>query len=83
MVGRGTVGFDSGGGGHGKRARVAPAVTRGAIIYSDDSHVRRGWLWHDSMTNSSNQVASAASFDLVASGSSSVDKLSDPCLCHR
>jgi hypothetical protein len=66
-----------------QETRFAPAVARGAIIYSDDSHVRRGWLWHDSMTNSSDQVASVASFDLVASGSSSVDKLSDPCLCHR
>lgn len=66
-----------------QETRVTPAVARGAIIYSDDSHVRRGWLWHDSMTNSSDQVASVASFDIVASGSSSVDKLSHPCLCHR
>jgi hypothetical protein len=35
------------------------------------------------MTNFSDPVASATSFELAASGSSSDDELSDPYLCHR
>jgi hypothetical protein len=33
-------------------------------------------------TTTFNSMASKASFDLVASGSSSDDDLLDPCLCH-
>jgi hypothetical protein len=56
--------------------------------------VRRGRLWRwrpreawvalASIDDQSyDRVTSAASFDLAASGSSSSDELSDPCLCHR
>jgi hypothetical protein len=62
---------------------VAPAVARGMVVSSDGDHTRHGWLWRSSTTNSSDPVASAASFDLAASRSSSGDELSDPCLCHR
>jgi hypothetical protein len=57
-----------------QETRVAPAIAQGAIVSSDGGHTRRGWLWRPSMTNSS---------DLAASGLSSGDELSDPCLCHR
>jgi hypothetical protein len=64
-------------------ARVAPAVARGVVVSGDGGHARHGWLWHPSTTNSSDPVASTASFDLAASGSSFGDELYDPCLCHR
>jgi hypothetical protein len=57
------------------------AVARGAIVSGDGGHTKCGWLWCPSTTNSSDLVASAVSFDLVASGSSSGDGLSNPCLC--
>jgi hypothetical protein len=50
--------------------RVAPAVARSAVVSGDGGHARRGWLWRSSTANSSDPVASTASFDLVASGSS-------------
>jgi hypothetical protein len=62
---------------------VAPAVARGAVVSGDGGHTRRGLLWRPLMINSSDLVASAASFDLAASKSSSGDELSGPCLCHR
>jgi hypothetical protein len=63
--------------------RVISTVARGAVVSGDVSHARRGRLCRPSTTNSSDPVAWAASFDLAASGSSSGDELSDPCLCHR
>ena len=57
--------------------QVTPAVARGAVVSGDGGHARRGWLWRPSTTNSSDPVASAASFDLAASGSSFGDELSD------
>jgi hypothetical protein len=56
---------------------------RGAVVSGDGGHARRGWLRSPSTTNSSYPVASAASFDLAASGSSPSDELSDPCLCYQ
>jgi hypothetical protein len=50
---------------------------------SGDGYGDRLW-WHLKTTISTfNLMASEASFDLAASGSSSSDKLFDPCLCHR
>jgi hypothetical protein len=63
-------------------ARVALVVARGAVVSGDGGHTRRGWPWRPSTTNSSDPTASATSFDLAASESSSGDELSDPCLCH-
>jgi hypothetical protein len=53
------------------------------VISGDGWHAMHGWLWCPSTTNSSDPAASTASFDLAASGSSSGNELSDPCLCHR
>jgi hypothetical protein len=61
---------------------VAAAVA-GAVVSGDGGHMRYGWLLRPSTIKSSDLVASAASFDLAASGSSSGEELSDPCLCHR
>jgi hypothetical protein len=47
-------------------------------ISSDAMH-----LGHPTTTTTFDPIASKASFDLAASGSSSGDELSDPCLYHR
>jgi hypothetical protein len=66
-----------------RETRVTPVVARGAVVSGDGGHARHGWLWHPSVTNSSDSVASTTTFDLATSGLSSFDELFDPCLWHR